>query len=429
MILTENNRVEYKEKLNDSLEKEVVAFVNAGGGEIYIGIRNDGSTVGVENPDKVQLKIKDRLIGNIRPSIMGLFDILTEHRDGKTIIIVNLAGGMEKPYYIKDKGRSEAGCFVRIGSSSQPMTEAMIDGLMSRRHPVSLANMTSRRQDLTFRQLKIFYEGKDKELNENFTRSLDFYTPAGKFNQVAYLFADENKVSIRIGKYAGTDKMELIENEEYGDCSLVKAMQKVLDKLDIENVTQARKRPMKQRLEKSYVDKEVLHEVVINAFAHNDYSSGDTPIIEIFEDKFVVTSYGGLVEGLVLEDFYSGTSMPRNREIMRIFKDLEFVEQLGSGIPKIIKAYGREVVSLNGKVLKIMLNFDGFAGNVGEKTREKTREKILNVMRSNPLVTTRELADLLELTPKGVEWHLTKLKKQGVIRRKGPDKGGHWEIV
>jgi hypothetical protein len=55
-------------------------------------------------PDDIQLKIKDRLINNIRPSIMGLFDIDTIMNGGKTVVVVRLAGGMERPYYIKQKG-------------------------------------------------------------------------------------------------------------------------------------------------------------------------------------------------------------------------------------------------------------------------------------------------------------------------------------
>jgi predicted HTH transcriptional regulator len=123
MKQTETNRIEHKEKLTDDLEKGVVAFLNSRGGNIYIGIAKNGSVVGVSNPDKAQLQIKDRLRDNVRPSILGLFDILTEERDGKTIIVINLAGGTETPYYIKQKGRSEAGCFIRVGSSAQPMPE------------------------------------------------------------------------------------------------------------------------------------------------------------------------------------------------------------------------------------------------------------------------------------------------------------------
>jgi hypothetical protein len=47
----------------------------------------------------------------------------------------------------------------------------MIEGFMSKRHPLSLARMPSRHQDLTFRQLKIYYESKGSELNKNFAKS------------------------------------------------------------------------------------------------------------------------------------------------------------------------------------------------------------------------------------------------------------------
>ena len=64
-----------------------------------------------------------------------------------------------------------------------------------------------------------------------------------------------------------------------------------------------------------------------------------------------------------------------------------------------------------------------------KKTREKTREKIILSILENPYTTISELAEKLSLTIKGVEWQLKKLKQQDIIRRVGPDRGGHWEIV
>ena len=62
MDLPESNRIEYKQELTDSLEKEVIAFLNyREGGIIYLGIDNNGSVVGLQDSDSVQLKIKDRL--------------------------------------------------------------------------------------------------------------------------------------------------------------------------------------------------------------------------------------------------------------------------------------------------------------------------------------------------------------------------------
>jgi predicted HTH transcriptional regulator len=440
MKRTETQRVEYKQKLTGDLEKEAVAFLNANGGVLYIGVRDDGTVAGVEDADRAQLQIKDRLISNIRPAIMGLFEILTEERDGKTILIVNLAGGMERPYYIKQKGCSEAGCFIRVGNCAQPMSEAMIERLLSKRHPVSLVNMPSRHQALTFRQLKIFYEGKGKNLNAHFAQTLDFRTRDDEYNQLALLFADENNVSIRVAKWRGADKLDLLENEEYGYCSLVKAMQSVLDRFEIENITQARKRGLKPRLEKKLADRVALREVIINAFVHNDYSRGDTPVFEIFSDRFEITSYGGLVEGLSQEEFFDGVSRPRNREIMRIFKDLEYVEQLGSGMPQIVGRYGRDIFHFYTNVLRVSLMFDLVADEkmtsdddgreiTTQKTVQKTVQKIMAAIRQNPAVSARELAVLSGLTPRGVKWRLEQLKAQGIIRRIGPDRGGHWEVM
>ena len=62
-------------------------------------------------------------------------------------------------------------------------------------------------------------------------------------------------------------------------------------------------------------------------------------------------------------------------------------------------------------------------------TREKTREKILLLMKVSPKITTSQMAEKLGISPKGVEWQISKLKAAGSIRRIGPDNGGHWEVM
>ena len=62
----------------EGLEREVVSFLNTYGGELIIGVNDDGSVYGVEDADAVQIKIAQRLDSNIQPSCLGLFDILVE---------------------------------------------------------------------------------------------------------------------------------------------------------------------------------------------------------------------------------------------------------------------------------------------------------------------------------------------------------------
>jgi predicted HTH transcriptional regulator len=364
----EDETTEFKRQLTDTLEKEVVAFLNSEkGGDIYIGVADNGKIVGVDNPDKLQLTIIDRIRNNILPTTLGFFDVVTQKRDGKTIIHIIVARGTEKPYYLKKYGLSPAGSYIRVGTGIQQLTTAMIDRLYAARTRNSLRNIPSPRADLSFNQLKIYYDEKGFNINDSFLKNLDLYTPDGQLNYVAYLLADQNSVSIKVAKYAGSDKVELIENEEYGYCSLIKATDRVLDKLEVENRTFTRITGNAERLQKRMLDRRALREALINAMVHNDYTREVPPVVEIYADRLSITSYGGLVPGLSRDEFFSGRSMPRNRELMRVYRDLDFVEQLGSGMNRILSAYSQDVFKITENFLEVCFPFaDGYSAITNE---------------------------------------------------------------
>ncbi len=214
-MMTETNRIEYKEKLTKELdiEKEVIAFLNyQEGGLLYIGIDKNGNPIGVTDIDSDMLKIKDRIKTNIQPSVMGLFDVVTEDIDDITVIKIIVASGTEKPYFKKKYGMTEKGCFLRIGTASEPMPQKQIEQLFSSRTRNSIGKIISNRQDLTFEQLKIYYQEKSKTLNNNFKKNLELLTPNEELNYVGYLLADENSISVKVAKYKGVNRVDLIEN-------------------------------------------------------------------------------------------------------------------------------------------------------------------------------------------------------------------------
>jgi ATP-dependent DNA helicase RecG len=432
--LTETNRIEYKRELTASLEKEVVAFLNYHeGGIIYIGIDKNGKLFGVDNPDDVQLKIKERLKHGIRPSCMGLFDVIHKKCDGNDIIQITVAAGLEKPYYLKTKGMSEKGCFLRVGSASEPMEASMIEELFSRRIRNSIGKMLSPRDDLTFEQLKIYYNESGYSLNDNFQTSLELLTHKKKSNYGAYLLADENGVSIKVAKYAGSSRVDLIENNEYGYCSLIKAVYRVLEKLEVENKTFS-KITSGKRLEKRMVDPTALREAVINAVVHNDYSNGAPPKFELFNDRLEVTSMGGLPFGVTEEDFFAGISAPRNKELMRVLRDIDLIEHLGSGVPRILEKYDREVFHISANYVRITFAYEPDFGSEkttqksSEKGSEKTSDKIVNLMNQNREITIEEMSNKIGITDRAIEKQIANLKKNGKIDRIGADKGGHWQV-
>lgn len=371
----ETNRIENKEQLNEDFEQEVIAFLNyKEGGIIYVGINKNGQAVGVENTDLTQLQIKDRIKNNIQPSTLGLFDVTVETIENKEVIKVIISSGTEKPYYLRKKGRTPEGCYIRVGSSKERMTERMIDDMYARRIKNTLKEIDSPRQELTFNQLKIYYEEHGLKLNDNFLQNLDLLTSEGKYNYNAFLLADENTVSIKLVRYLGTNKLELLENLEFGNRCLITATQRILDRLDVENTTYA-KIEYFGRKEQEKIDSKALKEAVINAIVHNDYSYGNSPIIELYSDRIEITSAGGLPQELSQEEFLEGVTAPRNKELIRVFKDVDLIENIGSGVLRILDAYDKSCFKFMDHFLRVSFKYKENPFEYDEKTDKKTTKK------------------------------------------------------
>ena len=450
--MPETNRIEYKRELSDGLEKEVIAFLNyREGGILYVGINKDGNTYGLADADGDQLKIKDRLKNNIRPSALGLFDIVSEEREGKDILKIIVASGPEKPYHLRKYGMSEKGYFIRMGSSAEPMPQKMIDELFAKRTRNSISKIKAGRQDLNFGQLKIYYEEAGYNLGKAFAKNLELLTEDGAFNYAGYLLADKNNTSIKVAKYSGKTRTDLIESNEYGHECLVKATKQVIDKIAVENRTTT-KITAKERQQANLWNPIALREAIINAFVHNDYTNEITPKFEIFADRIEITSAGGLPEGLSKQEFFEGFSVPRNKELMRIFKDLELVEQLGSGIPRIVEHYGKESFGFSDNFLRMTFKAkettveDGGAkgGQIGGQiggvrggvtdagidaatTLTKRQKEVVKLIAANSSITYNEIADALGINESAVGKHITAIKNKGVLVRQGGTQG-YWEI-
>ena len=157
--LLEDKRTEFKVKITDSLEKEVIAFLNTDGGNIFIGVDDKGNIQGnLGNIDLLQRIIKDRLKDNIMPSTLGLFDVVVNEKDDKKYIQIVIAKGNERPYYLRGMGMTPDSCFIRVGSSVESMNGETIFNLFSKRTRNSLRKIMSPKQDLEFKTLIIYYQ-------------------------------------------------------------------------------------------------------------------------------------------------------------------------------------------------------------------------------------------------------------------------------
>ncbi|MDY4619310.1 MAG: putative DNA binding domain-containing protein [Bacilli bacterium] len=429
----EDVRNEFKVKLTDKFEEEVISFLNTNGGNIYIGINDKGDIVGINGKiDLLQRTIKDRIKDNIMPSTLGLYDVVTLEENGKKYIKVIIAHGSEGPYYIKGMGMTPDSCFIRVGSSIQSMPYDMINNRVNKRTRTSLRNIVSPKQNLTFSQLKIYYEEKGFNINNNFLKQLDLYTDDGKYNYNAYLLADNNTVSIKFGKYAGTNAVDLIENEDFGNCSLIKATKNILNKIEIENKIFT-KIEYPERKEIKMYDFAAVREAVVNAIVHNDWSNEYAPKFEMFSDRLVISSNGGIQDSTTKEEFLEGFSLPKNKELMKVFNDLDLVEQMGTGIIRILQSYNKESFEFFPNFIRVTFPFNEnkfklTKNEIQNSNITETQNNIIGLMLDSPTITQETLARLLDVNIRTIQRNIKILMDMGLVERTGATKKGKWIV-
>jgi ATP-dependent DNA helicase RecG len=195
---------------------------------------------------------------------------------------------------------------------------------------------------------------------------------------------------------------------------------------------------------------DALREAVVNAIVHRDYHIKGTSIyVRIYDDRVEIENPGGLPDGITKRDF-GKSSVRRNPIIADLFHRMGKVERMGSGIERM-----RELMR-NARLKEPMFEMDSFfrvtfhrdpryslkAGRetaerglvkkLGDRLVEKLGEnekRILEIIAKNRFVTIPELSKMLGISTTAVENNLAKLKVKKMLKRIGPDKGGHWEIV
>jgi ATP-dependent DNA helicase RecG len=198
------------------------------------------------------------------------------------------------------------------------------------------------------------------------------------------------------------------------------------------------------RVERYPIPKDAMREAVYNALMHSNYSSGVPIQIRIHKDEVLISN-----DCVFPANWTAETLMRRHRSeqynprIANAFFRAGYVEAWGRGIEnmcKLCKDYGVKTeytVHPGDVMLAFFAKAEAPMENATEKTTkkttkkttEKTAEKILRLLRENPSLTNKELAEKCGITEDGVYYQTKKMKSKGILRRIGGDKGGHWEIL
>ena len=444
---SESEEIELKSSFNnDVITREIVSFLNAHGGRIYIGVDDDKTICGVHSIDETQRRISDIITNQIEPLPTNLIKTAIITREDKEIIEISVMRGFHPLYCIKKYGFSQSGCPVRIGSTVKEMPAMEIEIRYKKRFESSNDYMTKRRAaygDITFTSLKIALSTKGFHINdESFPINYSLLTETGEYNQLAELLSDRNNLHIVFARFRGKDKASMSERNDFGRQSVINSYFALKTKLQAENICMV-DTTVRPRKETYLYDMDAVDEAIINAFVHNDWNISE-PLFCMFDDRFEILSYGGMPYSQTKERFLKGISVPRNLSLMRVFQDLEITEKTGHGTLKIISAYGQEAfdiqdgfvqvtIPFNKRVLKHRGTLNGnINGNINGKINSslsKNELSLIGTIIQKPGITLTEAAEIIGVSKRTASRLFAGLQEKGCLKREGSNKHGMWKIV
>lgn len=336
-VMREDKNTEFKREYTDDIKYSIIAFANTDGGTIYIGINDDGSIRGADNPEATLLRITNMIRDAIRPDVTMFIDSRTETMEEKSVIILTVQRGTARPYYLYGKGVRPEGVYVRQGASSVPASETMILNMIKETGGDSYENTRSLNQQLTFSVAEQYFSKKGFEFGDPQKRTLQIIGSDGTYSNLGMLLSDQCVHTIKAAVFDGTQKSVFRHRKEFTG-SVLQQMEESFRFIDEYNHIGSRIEGL-ERIDTRDYPVEAIREALLNSIVHRDYSLSSPTLISIFEDRIEFVNIGGLVRGITLEDIKLGVSVARNQRLADVFYRLRLIEAYGTGIMKINECY------------------------------------------------------------------------------------------
>lgn len=435
MAFRESETVELKAIVVEDVKKEIIAFANCEGGKLYIGVQDDGTVLGLDDPDGAALQISNMVRDAIKPDLTMFLHYETLEEDGKKIVAVVVQQGTERPYYIAKKGLRPEGVYVRQGYSSVPATNTAIRRMIKETDGDRFEEMRSLEQNLTFEAAEKEFSERKVRFGQAQMKTLGIMSQDGVYTNLGLLLSDQCVHTIKAAVFEGTNQNQFKDRKEFSG-SLFRQMDEVYDFIDFRNQTHSSFEKL-HRIDQRDYPEVAVREALLNLLVHREYSFRASTFISIYTDRIEFTSIGGLVNGITLNDVKMGISVCRNMKLANVFYRLELIEAYGTGILKIMDAYaGTSMVpqiETSDNAFKIILpNLNSRSEKKEpEKVRPKNNEsdeKVLTLVVEQGSVTRKEIEKLLGIGQTTCGRLLKRMIENGQIVQEGKGKNTHYRL-
>lgn len=207
-----------------------------------------------------------------------------------------------------------------------------------------------------------------------------------------------------------------------------------------------------------YIRKDLVFSKFFDVFLFEEIPAGDASPKAVYlkevarSDRLEIWNAGSLPRGWTVKDLYKPhTSLPPNELVAGPMYLKGYIEKTGTGTDDVIRnckaASLPPPVFTEGPDFRAVLYRSG-VNDATEETRTEITQKatqktavgsyegsyersyeILELIKSNPRILAKEIAAKKSISWRAVMKHIAHLKKDGRLRRIGPRKGGHWEVV
>lgn len=474
----ESENIEYKEQIPPKSEKymkTVVAFANGNGGLLIFGVENGTWKVTgfakneiFQKMDALTNAIYDSCEPKITPNV-GVQEI-----EGKSVIVVEILAGMQRPYYIKSLGITD-GTFIRVAGTTRRAERYMLQELilegtnrsfdqLVNDEPVSDDQVTAFCEGLYHHALTLCGSEEAKKQLPKIGKSqlvswkllIDkegIYYPTNGYLLLAGNFDKFPEAAVQCAVFKGTERDVFISRKEF----VGPIYQQIEDAYHfvLQHINLGSRIEGLVRQDIYELPVKTIREMIANAVCHRSYLIPGKVQVALFDDRLEVTSPGMLDNEITIEKMKTGLSKIRNKGIAAAFSYMNVIEAWGSGIPRIFreaKEYGLkepELIDMGSdfriNLYRRKMNVDQYGvinpmvqnGAIGtiddtvgtiDDTIGTDEKKIIALIRENSAITQAKIQSETGLSLRTVKRIMAELQKNGKVVRVGNNRSGKWKV-
>ena len=429
--------------------KSVSAFANGLGGSLFFGIDNDGVVKGL---DDVQHVCCETISSRIRDYMDPLpeVEMIPHDIDGLHILQLKVNAGHYTPYYYVGDGLRIA--FVRIGDESIPATAEQMVRLVLKGSNKTFDSLHTdyQAEDYSFTILANSFKDRTKqEWDKKYLLSFGLVTGARNLTNAGALFADDCPLwqsRLYCTRWDGTEKGDAINDAEFTG-NVLMLLRESMNFVKSNTKRGWEKLPDGRKNKPEYAERAVL-EAMVNHFIHRDYTvMGSEVHLDIYDDRLIVTSPGGMYNGMLIQDLdiKDVSSERRNPILANVMAQLDYMEKRGSGLTRIcnetkaLEGYKDELKpvfkSTPTQFQTIIYaaadtqNVGDHDGDMSETKLTERQQKILNLVKESPTITGKQMSETLSVSQRTIERDLSTMQNMGIIKHEGKDNSGVWIVI